>query len=140
MAAERAKSPEWFEERIRPRLAARCFECHTDEKSGGVRLDSREDMLLGGESGSAIEPGKPEESLLIKMVQHAPKHVPMPKKAAKLKPEEIEALIEWIRAGAPWPAGKEGETKAPPAPARPVITKEKREYWAFSPAKPPVPR
>ena len=104
--AERAKSPEWFEATIRPLLTAKCFECHTDEKAGGLRLDSRENMLLGGETGSAIEPGKPDESLLILMVRHTPKYVPMPKKAPRLKPEEIEALVEWVRAGAPWPAAK----------------------------------
>ena len=101
---DRAKSPQWFEEKIRPLLTAKCFECHTDEKAGGLRLDSRESMLIGGETGSAIEPGKPEESLLILMVRHTPKYVPMPKKAPRLKPEEIEALVEWVRAGAPWPA------------------------------------
>ena len=103
MNATRATSPEWFEEKIRPLLAARCFECHTDEKSGGLRLDSREALLLGGESGSAIEPGKPETSLLIQVVQRVPKVPAMPKKAAKLKPEEIDDLIAWVRAGAPWP-------------------------------------
>ena len=97
-AMERAKSPEWFEEKIRPLLAARCYDCHTDDKSGGLRLDSREAMITGGESGSAIEPGKPEESLLIKAVRREPKVPAMPKKAAKLKEEEIEALAEWIRA------------------------------------------
>ena len=97
--SETAKSPQWFEEKIRPLLAARCFECHTNERSGSLRLDNREDMIFGGESGSAIEPGKPEESLLIKMVQHVRGYPPMPKKAAKLKPEEIAALIEWVRVG-----------------------------------------
>ena len=103
MAAAKASSPEWFEEKIRPLLAARCYECHTDEKSGGLRLDSREDMIVGGESGSAIEPGKPDESLLIQVVRRVPRVPAMPKKAAKLKDEEIEALVEWVRAGAPWP-------------------------------------
>jgi mono/diheme cytochrome c family protein len=111
--SERAKTPEWFEEKIRPLLKAKCYECHTDEKAGGVRLDSREDMIVGGESGSAIEPGNPEESLLIKMVRHTPKYIPMPKKAPRLKPEEVEALVEWIRAGAPWPSAGPSPTPTP---------------------------
>ncbi|HQZ16124.1 MAG TPA: PSD1 and planctomycete cytochrome C domain-containing protein [Vicinamibacteria bacterium] len=140
MAAAKASSPEWFEEKIRPLLAARCYECHTDEKSGGLRLDSREDMIVGGESGSAIEPGKPDESLLIQVVRRLPRVPAMPKKAAKLKDEEIEALVEWVRAGAPWPAPRAGETKAAATPARSMITPEKRAFWAFlALGKPPVP-
>ena len=104
--AERARSPEWFEEKIRPLLVTHCFECHTDEKAGGLRLDSREGIIVGGESGSAIEPGKPEESLLIQVVQRVPKVPAMPKRAPKLKPQEIGDLIEWVRAGVPWPASK----------------------------------
>ena len=140
MDAERAKSPEWFEEKIRPLLSSRCFECHTDDKSGGLRLDSREAMLLGGESGTAIEPGKPDESLLIQVVRRVPKVPAMPKKAAKLKEEEIEALVEWVRAGAPWPAAQAGEPRPAPSPSRSMITPEKRAYWAFlALRKTPVP-
>ncbi len=130
---EKAKSPEWFEEKVRPLLVARCYECHTDDKSGGLRLDSREDMITGGESGSAIEPGKPEESLLIKMVQHVRGYPPMPKKAAKLKQEEIDVLVEWVKAGAPWPksATESAKTSAAPPAARLIITPEKRAFWAF---------
>ena len=142
MDAERAKSPEWFEEKIRPLLSARCFECHTEEKSGGLRLDSREAMLLGGESGSAIEPGKPDESLLIQVVRRVPKVPAMPRKAAKLKDEEIEALVEWVRAGAPWPAPRAEPQPSPGAvsASRLKITPEKRAFWAFlALKKAPVP-
>ena len=139
MDVSRAASPAWFEETIRPLLAARCFDCHTDDRSGGLRLDSREALLLGGESGSAIEPGKPDESLLIQVVRRAPKVPAMPKKAAKLKDEEIEALVEWVRVGAPWPASKSLEAK-PASPPRSMITPEKRAYWAFlALSKPAVP-
>ncbi|MEO5762834.1 MAG: DUF1549 domain-containing protein, partial [Vicinamibacteria bacterium] len=125
-----AQSPEWFEEKIRPLLAARCFNCHTEDQRGGLRLDSRDAMLDGGESGTALVPGKPEESLLIKVVRHATDVPPMPKKAAKLKPEEIDLLAMWITAGAPWPATN------PNAPTlassqRMVITPENRSFWAF---------
>ena len=138
--ASKAASPEWFEEKIRPLLAARCFECHTDDKSGGLRLDSRDAMLQGGESGSAIEPGKPDESLLIQVVRRVPKVPAMPKKAAKLKDEEIEALVDWIRAGAPWPAAGVGEAKPVAARAGSMITPQKRAFWAFvALGKAPVP-
>ncbi|MEJ7590424.1 MAG: c-type cytochrome domain-containing protein [Planctomycetaceae bacterium] len=59
-----------FENHIRPVLVETCFRCHGDLKvSGKLRVDSREALLEGGESGAAIVPGKPEESLLIKAIQ-----------------------------------------------------------------------
>ncbi|MBK5254643.1 MAG: DUF1549 domain-containing protein, partial [Vicinamibacteria bacterium] len=132
-------SPQWFEETIRPLLAARCFECHTKDASGGLRLDTREGLIIGGESGSAIEPGNPDESLLIKAVQHAQKYPAMPKKASKLQASEIAALVEWVRAGAPWPESKD-KGQAPVAASRLTITPEHRAFWAFQTIHPqPVP-
>ena len=99
-------------------------------------------MIVGGESGSAIEPGKPADSLLIKMVQHTRGYPSMPKKSGKLKPEEIDALIEWVRVGAPWPMAMGDPAKAagPPPASRMVITPEKQAYWAFlALRKAPVP-
>ena len=40
--AAAAKAPDFFEARVRPILAANCYDCHTDEEKGGLRLDSRE--------------------------------------------------------------------------------------------------
>src|SRR3982751_3073019 len=61
--AERVR---FFEQRIRPLLVEKCNACHGAEKQkGSLRLDSREAMLKGGESGPAIVPGKPEDSLLV---------------------------------------------------------------------------
>src|SRR5688572_11433115 len=59
---------DFFETKVRPVLATRCYDCHTDSANGGLRLDSREAMLKGGKRGPAIVIGKPEESLLIKAV------------------------------------------------------------------------
>ena len=50
---------------MRPVLAANCYDCHTEDSLGGLRLDSREAMLKGGKSGPAIVPGDPDKSLLI---------------------------------------------------------------------------
>ena len=59
----------FFEERVRPILVTKCQRCHGDSKQkGGLRLDSREALATGGESGAAIEPGKPDDSLLWQMV------------------------------------------------------------------------
>src|SRR5882762_3756883 len=59
---------EFFETRIRPVLAKNCFACHTNSQLGGLRVDSRDNLLKGGKSGPAVVPGKPDESLLIKAV------------------------------------------------------------------------
>src|SRR5262249_9360587 len=66
-------SVEFFEKRIRPVLAERCYGCHSAKAKairGGLRLDSRKALLDGGESGSAVVPGKPGASLLIKAVRY----------------------------------------------------------------------
>ena len=59
----------FFESKIRPLLAERCYACHGEKKQkGGLRLDSKGGWQKGGESGPALVPGKPQSSLLIKAV------------------------------------------------------------------------
>ena len=65
LRAQEPDGAQFFESRIRPLLASRCYACHTGARSGGLRLDSRAAALEGGKSGPALVPGKPEESLLI---------------------------------------------------------------------------
>src|SRR5713101_9010047 len=63
---------EFFEKKIRPLLAERCYGCHSAQAGklrGGLHLDSREGILKGGNSGPAIMPADPERSLLIKAVR-----------------------------------------------------------------------
>src|SRR5262249_61078988 len=79
-----AQSAEFFENRIRPILSTSCYECHTADKKGGLRLDSREAILAGGESGPAIEIGKPDESLLIQAVRQVAGAPKMPYGCSKL--------------------------------------------------------
>src|ERR1700722_19944979 len=55
----------FFETKVRPLLAANCFECDSSQSKalkGGLRLDSRKSMMHGGESGEVLIPGKPDES------------------------------------------------------------------------------
>src|SRR4051794_30509778 len=62
-----------FREKIAPVLKAECFRCHSAEAKklqGGLRLDSRERLLEGGDSGPAVVPGKSGESLLIHALRH----------------------------------------------------------------------
>src|SRR5262245_5336234 len=63
---------EFFEKQVRPRLVEKCQECHGAEKQkGGLRLDSREAVLAGGESGPVIVPGEPGKSRLVQAIGYA---------------------------------------------------------------------
>ena len=162
-AQSAAGTPEYFEASVRPVLAANCYDCHTDEKMGGLRLDSREGLLKGGRTGPSIVPGDPDKSLLIQAVRQTREALKMPK-GGRLRPAEIDALTEWIQAGAPWPTAaptsagasvdKASAARGSPAPGgspvasegKPsatsltatsapayVIKPEQRAFWSFQP-------
>ncbi|MDE3198240.1 MAG: DUF1549 domain-containing protein [Acidobacteriota bacterium] len=134
-----AKSPEFFETRIRPILANSCFGCHTASALGGLRLDSREAMLKGGKRGVAVVPGDPDNSLLIKAVKQTSPDLKMPAGSGKLKDSEIADLAAWVKAGAIWPAGAKTVSGADKS-GKYVIAPERREFWSFKPlSNPPLP-
>src|SRR5438045_1679091 len=87
-----------FEKDIRPILKAHCFDCHGEGEKlrGGLDLRLRRLMLKGGEDGPVIVPGKPEKSLLFKMVHSGE----MPKRDKKLTREEVALIKQWIAGGA----------------------------------------
>jgi hypothetical protein len=146
-AASSRQDVESFEAKIRPILAANCYDCHTDQRMGGLRVDSREALLKGGRTGPAIVPGDPDKSLLIAAVRQTGA-LKMPK-GGVLRPDEVTALADWIRAGAKWgdaaPTATAAVTPPPAAPTAPaapayVIKPEQRAFWSFQPLKkPPVP-
>src|SRR5262249_17211499 len=99
---------------------------------------SRAALLSGGDSGPAIVPGKPDESLLIKAVHYAGEPKMPPK--TKLKPAQINVLVEWVRQGAPWP-DTEGKVRTTPETDGFKITDKERSFWSFRPIRdPPLPR
>ena len=125
---------DFFETKVRPILATECYSCHTDSQLGGLRLDSREAMLQGGKSGPAVVPGDPEKSLLMTAVRQTGT-LKMPK-GGKLSPDQIEALAQWIRTGAIWPAA----AKAPVPAKGEAIDPARRNFWSFQPLHPsPAP-
>jgi hypothetical protein len=90
-----------FEKKVRPVLLANCVSCHGPEKSkGGLRLDAA-GIAKGGDSGSVLVPGKPDESLLIQAVRQTGE-LKMPPNG-KLRAHEIADLAAWVKAGAVWP-------------------------------------
>jgi hypothetical protein len=97
---------QFFEAKIRPVLADNCYKCHShdaDKIKGGLMLDTREGMLHGGDTGPAIAPGKPEDSLIIDAISYKDADLQMPPKGAKLPDNVIADITEWVRRGAPDP-------------------------------------
>jgi cytochrome c553 len=101
-----------FQERVLPLLQARCVSCHGPEKQKGrLRLDSRAALLRGGETGPAIVPGDPDKSLLLQVVRQTHAEIKMPPKE-KLAADQVEALAQWIKEGAPWVEAKPAASAA----------------------------
>src|SRR5688572_20195963 len=94
---------EFFEKKVRPVLVEQCYKCHGPEKQkADLRLDSREGLMKGADTGPVVVPGDPSKSSLIKSIRHQG-DAPMPEKAPKMPEDQIEALAEWVKVGAPWP-------------------------------------
>ncbi|MFO1042178.1 MAG: PSD1 and planctomycete cytochrome C domain-containing protein [Planctomycetaceae bacterium] len=122
---------EFFEKRIRPVLVERCFKCHSSETAkakGGLRLDRKASVVEGGDSGTAVVPGKPDESLLIKAIQWTGVVSEMPPDS-KLPDQVIADFREWVRLGAAFPA----DTVPAGAKPRPVDIEQGRGFWSFQP-------
>jgi mono/diheme cytochrome c family protein len=127
---------ELFEKRIRPLFIEHCYSCHSSEAKklrGHLLLDTGAGLLKGGDSGPAIVPGNPGESLLLEAVRYTRKDLQMPPKA-KLSAMEIADLETWVRMGAPVPRTSAGSL------AKAVDRTRAREFWSFRPIqKHPVP-
>ena len=89
-----------------------------EEAAGGIALDSRAAALAGGDSGPAVVPGKPDESLLIEAVRRQG-DVKMPPDKPLTDPQ-IAALTRWVELGAPWPASAAKPAETRPAAGRPL--------------------
>ncbi len=127
---------EFFEKRIRPVLARECYECHGPEKQkGGLRVDFREGLLKGGETGPAVVPGDPRKSLLIQAVTHENSEIKMPKKRPKLEPSTIDDLVAWVKIGAPDPRDKPGAIESSASWKETLATR--KQWWSFQPVRKP---
>ncbi|WP_165228595.1 PSD1 and planctomycete cytochrome C domain-containing protein [Aquisphaera insulae] len=143
VAAAEGPDPEqvkYFETEIRPLLATSCLGCHGAEKQkGGLRLDSKAAIVAGGDSGPAVVPGKPAESLLVEAVNYASDDLKMPPNG-QLNQAQRGALSRWITMGMPWPeADARAASLAHAAGARASkITDEDRAFWSFQPLRRPA--
>ncbi|RPI86400.1 MAG: hypothetical protein EHM42_05995, partial [Planctomycetaceae bacterium] len=134
-----AEDLSFFEQKIRPLMADKCFECHAADSKGvkgGLRVDSRDALLAGGDSGPAVAPGKPHESLLIEAVSYDTESLQMPPRG-KLAARDIELLTEWVRRGAPFP-GQSPQSSGTRAAG--IDYDAGRKFWSFQPlTNVPVP-
>ena len=122
----------FFEKKIRPVLVAKCYKCHSAESEkvkGGLLLDTREGIRMGGATGHAVEPGDLKGSLLIAAIRGEKKDQLMPPKE-KLPPEVIADFEKWVLMGAPDP--RDGKAKV----AKKPDLAEGKNFWSFQPVKP----
>ena len=130
------KHVEFVRAKVLPLLESRCFECHRDRKEhkGGLFLGNRAGALKGGESGPAIVPGKPEESLLVEAIRYEGFEMPP---RSRMPNAEVDILVQWVRDGAVWPkdlqsASTGGATEFP-------LQQRKESHWVWKPITRPAP-
>ncbi|MAV36207.1 MAG: hypothetical protein CMJ59_12205 [Planctomycetaceae bacterium] len=117
--------PPTFKEDVLPLLASHCLDCHGAEtQEAGLDLRTVRKMIYGGESGSALAPGRLDASYLWTMVESG--EMP-PEGSEPLSSAQKSLLRRWISAGA-----KTDENLSDAKP-RAFVTAQDREHWAFQP-------
>ena len=88
---------------IQPVFDKYCVSCHGPNKSkGGLRMDTLEHLLKGGDSGSSLEPANSKDSLLGKRISlpiDDDDHMP-PDGKPQLSESQLAVLRWWLDAGA----------------------------------------
>ncbi|MGC4007416.1 MAG: hypothetical protein QM811_31550 [Pirellulales bacterium] len=107
--AAAAKTPvassEHFHKTVLPILRDACFRCHGEKDNGGLRLNSREAALKGGDSEApAVVPGDTNAGELLRRVKSKDESERMPPTGEGLNAKQIAVLETWIKGGASWPA------------------------------------
>lgn len=124
---------DFFEARVRPLLVKHCLDCHGVKKQeGGLRLNSREGWMRGGDRGVAIVVHQPDKSLLIQAVKYTDPDLQMPP-GKKLAANEIADLEAWIKHGASDPRRESATSKLDR-----LSLEEARSFWSFQKVKKPV--
>ncbi|MFP6701774.1 MAG: DUF1549 domain-containing protein, partial [Planctomycetaceae bacterium] len=128
----------FFEKKIRPILVKHCYACHSAKARlakklrGGLSLDHRDGLLKGGDSGAAVVPGKPQDSLLLQAIEY--ESLEMPPKG-KLPKSVIDDFRKWIAQGAHDPRRGQAATGST------INIQAGRKHWAYQPLnRPPLPR
>lgn len=127
VAPPTADELEFFENSVRPLLYDACVSCHGGQYQwGGLRVDSREALLRGGDSDAAIVPGDADASLLIAAVRRTGDFEMPPEQP--LSDAQVEVLERWVAMGAPWPTDDLA-----------WVPDDGSQHWAFQPIASPQP-
>ena len=127
-----AAGHQFFEQKIRPVLVQHCYACHSEEAAakkklkGGLLLDSAAAMLTGGDSGPALVPGKPAESLIVQAMKFDGYEMPP---TGKLSDAIVADFVKWVELGAPDPR----QGKKPAVAKREIDLVAGRKFWSFQP-------
>jgi len=118
-----------YQTQVRHVFQERCFACHGALKQeGGLRIDTADSAIVGGDSGSAIVAGDASASLLFHRISANDLAERMPPEGEALKPAEIDAIQRWINQGAKAPADESPES-------------DPRDHWAFrAPVRSKIPQ
>jgi len=136
--APSAAQLEFFEQRIRPILVSDCYECHGAEKQrGGLRVDFRDGLRQGGDSGPAIIPGDARNSRFIQSITHEHPDSKMPKDRPKLSASAIANFEQWVNQGAPDPRDEPPGEFAGESVGWESVFNARREWWSYQPVRPP---
>jgi mono/diheme cytochrome c family protein len=135
---------EYFEKQVRPILVRNCAGCHgAKTRIAGLDLTTSEGFQRGGESGQLVSRENPVESRLVRAISYQ-SELKMPP-TGKLKDEEIAALTEWVKMGAPWPEtkgdsknGSVSDASSTKRAARKEFSEEEKNFWAYLPVSRPV--
>jgi hypothetical protein len=134
VATDRA-GVEFFETKIRPVLADKCYHCHSTESEkikAHLYLDSRDGMISGGDSGPALVPGQPDKSRIIEALRYRNEDMQMPPKE-QLPEAVVQDFATWVKMGAPDPRPAKSAAKAN---ARAAIDAAGKTHWSFQPLHP----
>src|SRR5262245_58652387 len=116
---------QFYTNQVKPLLVAKCLQCHAQTAMGGLRLDSRETLMKGGNSGPALSGGPASNSLLIQVVTHTHAKIKMPP-GGRLSDAEVAILRQWVESGVHF------EQPASAAPEKADLS-SRRSFWAFQP-------
>ncbi len=132
---------EFFESRIRPVLIENCYSCHNsvDQSEAGFALDWRTGIRADSEHGTGVVPGKPGDSLLLKVIEHQVEGLEMPEGGAQLSPEVIADFRKWIADGASDPRDQPpSENELKQSISWESTLESRKKWWSFQPVRNPV--
>ena len=122
-------------EKVADILVRRCLECHSDhDSSGSLSLTRLQHVLKGGDSGPALEPGRPlDENLILNRVRNGEMPPPLKGQPRPLPAHEVETLTAWLSSGAVWPEGRVLDPYE-----RTTDVRGGRDFWSLQPIQRPA--